>query len=174
LFDRDADLEHGHYDAAIRIGDGSFRDDDAHRLFPEIVVPVAAPALADEHSLTALSDARDVYAAPLVHMDDGDKPWMSWADWLADFGLTMRRPPGRVLFNNYPMVVQQAIAGRGVALGWRPLIDEFIDSGVLVVVGPEVRSERGYYVTWPGPVRPPAVQHLIDWLDVAARPESDR
>jgi DNA-binding transcriptional LysR family regulator len=69
-----------------------------------------------------------------------------------------------VLFQNYPMVLQQALAGRGVALGWRPLIDDLVDGGALVVVGPEVRSDRGYYVTWRGATPSPAVSSLVDWL----------
>ena len=82
-------------------------------------------------------------------MDDGDHPWMTWADWLSDFGITLRRQPGRVLFHNYPMVLQRALLGHGVALGWRPLVDEYVDGGALEIVGPEVRSHRGYYITWP-------------------------
>jgi DNA-binding transcriptional LysR family regulator len=97
-------------------------------------------------------------------MDDGDRPWMTWHHWLGAFGLAFPPQPGRVLFQNYPMVLQQALAGRGVALGWRPLIDDLVDGGALVVVGPEVRSDRGYYVTWRQGPPSPTVHALIDWL----------
>ena len=168
LFDRDAELAGGAYDAAIRVGDGTFPGQTAHLLFPEVVVPVAAPALADEYGLSAQSTADDVYRAPFVHMDDGDHPWMTWADWLADFGITLRRQPGRVLFHNYPMVLQRALLGHGVALGWRPLIDEYVEGGALQIVGPEVRSHRGYYITWPAGRPTVAVEALTDWLISAA------
>jgi len=45
------------------------------------------------------------------------------------------------------MVLQRALLGHGIALGWRPLIDAYVDGGALEIVGPEVRSDRGYYVT---------------------------
>ena len=51
-----------------------------------------------------------------------------------------------------------------LALGWRPLIDEYIDGGALVIVGPQARSSRGYYVTWPAGRPSPAVESLVDWL----------
>lgn len=164
LFDRDVELADGSFDAAVRVGTGDFPSLDSQLLFPEVVVPVASPALAAEYGLSATSSAADVYAAPFVHMDDGDMPWMTWSGWLGKFGISLRREPGRVLFHNYPMVMQRALLGHGIALGWRPLIDDYIDGGALTVVGPEVRSKRGYYVTWPAGRPNEAVEAMIDWL----------
>ena len=164
LFDHDRELRGGGFDAAIRVGDGTFEGLDARLLFREVVVPVASPALAERYGLTEHSTAADVYAAPFVHMDDGDHPWVTWSDWLAEFGIVFQRQPGRVLFHNYPMVLQRALLGHGVALGWRTLIDDYIEGGALVVVGPEVTSPNGYYVTWPSGRPSEPVQALIDWL----------
>ena len=63
------------------------------------------------------------------------------------------------------MVLQQALAGRGVALGWRTLIDDLVDGDALVVVGPEVSSHRGYYATWPAGEPDTGVVALVGWLD---------
>lgn len=165
LFDRESEVDTGGFDAAIRVGNGEFADQDSHLLFREAVVPVASPHFAEEWGLHAGSAAHDVYQAPFIHMDDGHHPWMSWADWLSHFGITLRRQPGRVLFHNYPMVLQQALAGRGIALGWRYLIDDLIAGDALTVVGPEVRSHRGYYLTWPAGKPTGAVRSLVEWLD---------
>jgi len=164
LFESDQDLADGAFDAAIRVGTGSFPGLDSQLLFPEVVVPVASPSFAERFGLDETSSAADVNEAPFVHMDDGDRPWMTWSGWLATFGIALRRSPGRVLFHNYPMVLQRALLGHGVALGWRPLIDEYVAGGALLVVGPQARSSRGYYVTWPAGRPSPAVQSLIDWL----------
>ncbi|MGH1487997.1 MAG: LysR substrate-binding domain-containing protein [Acidimicrobiales bacterium] len=165
LFDSDAELNEGPFDAAIRVGSGKFSGLDSELLFPEVVVPIAAPGLAEEYGLSEQSTAHDVYSAPFVHLDDGERPWMSWSDWLTNFGIALQRQPGRVLFHNYPMVLQRALLGYGVALGWRPLIDEYAERGALVIVGPEVKSPQGYYVTWPSGPPSVAVQALIDWLN---------
>ncbi len=174
LFDRDDEIAGGGFDAAIRVGTGEFPGQRCHVLFAESVVPVASPSFASEWGLTAASSAADVYRAPFVHMDDGDHPWMTWADWLDHFGITLRRQPGRVLFHNYPMVLQQALAGRGIALGWRSLIDDLLEGDALVVVGPEVRSHRSYYLTWPDGEPSAEVAALREWLDaeIAAQTEA--
>ena len=165
LFERDAEVADGGFDAAIRVGTGDFPGLDQHLLFPETVVPVASPAFAEEWGLDATSTAHEVHRAPFVHMDDGDRPWMTWADWLRHFGIALRRSPGRVLFNNFPMVLQQALAGRGIALGWVPLIDDLIAGDALTIVGPAFTSNRGYYITWPEGTMPESVESLIEWLD---------
>ena len=43
--------------------------------------------------------------------------------------------------------------------------DELVDGDALTVVGPELISHRGYYVTWPEGEPADAVRALIDWLD---------
>ena len=165
VFDRDADLAESNHDAAVRIGAGRWVGQSAHRLFDEVVLPVASPAFADEHELDGDSTAVDVNRVPFVHMDDGESPWMTWADWLHHFDIPLERRPGRVMWNNYPLVLQQVLAGRGVALGWRPLVDELLTGGALVPVGPEVRSGLGYYVTWPTGEPSSGVRALIELLE---------
>lgn len=164
LFDREADLAGGSFDAAIQVGRGTFPAVDCELLFPESVFPVAAPALADRWSLGASSPPDRLLDMPLVHMDDGDRPWMSWGEWFGRFGLIATRQPGRVLFNNYPVVLQQAVAGRGVALGWRHLVDDLLVDGVLEQVGPEVTSAEGYFLTWPSGTKASTTEALGAWL----------
>ena len=167
LYDRDAELDHGDADAMIRIGTGRWDGLDSVRLFDESVVPVATRTFADHHGLHLDSTAADVLAAPLLHMDATDRPWMSWADWLDrfDLALTTRR---RVVYNAYPAVIQQALAGRGVALGWRGVIDQYLTDGLLVPVGPSVSTDRSYCVAWPEGRRTPAVDAVIRWMTPAS------
>ena len=159
LFDREADLAGGSFDAAIHVGNGSFVGVESELLFPESVFPVAAPSLARAFGLAATSPPEQLLDVPLLHMDDGDRPWMSWGEWFGGFGLDVARQSGRILFNNYPVVLQQAVAGRGVALGWRHLVDDLLSDGVLVQVGAEVRSAKGYFFTWPAGSHSPTASH---------------
>jgi len=164
VVDRDTDLSDGTFDAAVRIGDGRFVGQSAHRLFDERVVPIASAAFAAEHSIDADTTADQLLELPFVHLDDGDRPWLTWAGWLQRFDLILERRPGRTMWNNYPLVVQQVLAGRGIGLGWRPLVDELLASEVVVAVGPEVRSDRSYYVTWPTGEATDEVRAVIDVL----------
>lgn len=162
LYDRERDLSVDDHDAATRFGDGSWTGLASRLLFHEVVVPVAAPALADAHGLDADSDPAAVVSAPLLHIDRGEREWMSWSTWLAAFDVPDPTARRRVVFNNYPMVLRQAIAGNGVALGWRVLVDDLMASGMLTVVGPEVRTGNGYHLTWtPGRATGPVLR-LVD------------
>lgn len=164
ILDRERELIEGGFDAAIWVGDGHIPGFSSHRLFDEVVFPVASPALADEYGLHPGSSATDVYRAPFIHMDDGDRPWMTWAQWLSAFGITLRRQPARVLFDNYPLVLQQALAGKGVALGWQGVVDALVASEGLRVVGPEVRSDRSYRLLWPEGRPSAPVEAVRTWL----------
>jgi len=79
LYDVERELAEGTFDAAVRLSStgGGWPGYQHRELFAEHVVPVASPSLADELGLTASSSAADVLAAPLLHMDARDRPWMS-------------------------------------------------------------------------------------------------
>lgn len=149
VVDRDTDLTDATFDAAVRIGSGQFVGQSAHLLFAESVVPIASASFAAEHGIGPDTTAHELLELPFVHLDDGDGPWLTWAAWLQRFDIVLERRPGRTMWNNYPLVLQQVLAGRGVGLGWRPLVDELLASEAIVAVGPEVSSGRNYYVTWP-------------------------
>ncbi len=164
LYDREHELDDGHFDAAVQVGDRVWTGYDATRLFAEEVMPVSTPTFAAELRLDEHSTAEEVLSAPLLHMDAADRPWMSWADWLQSFDLELSPGRQRVVFNNYPAVLQQALAGRGVALGWSKLVDPLVADGLLCVVGPTATSTRDYQLTWQAHRTSPALTALRDWL----------
>jgi DNA-binding transcriptional LysR family regulator len=165
LYDRESELSDSHFDAAVRVSNASWSSYDATPLFAEQVMPVATPALAAQLNLDQDSSANDVLAAPLLHMDATDRPWMSWTDWLQSFDLSLTPGRRRVEFNNYPTVLQQALAGRGVALGWSKLVEDLVADNLLCIVGPVATSDRDYQLTWPTRRAGAALSALRDWLD---------
>lgn len=169
LYDREAELAAGTFDVAVRVGDTTDVGLEHHELFEERVVPVATPSLAETLGLSDQSTADEVQAAPLLHMEAEGRPWMSWSDWLAAFGLALSADPARrrLILNNYPTVVHQALAGRGVALGWRGIIDDFVDAGMLSIVGPDAVSGRSYRAVWPTGKRTESVDAVLEWLKPA-------
>lgn len=164
LYDREAELATSSFDAAIRVGTGSWPGLDSQHLFPEVVRPVATPSVAEEWGLTSESSAVDVLATPLLHMDAHDRAWLSWSDWLANFDLELTPGRRRVMFNNYPSVLQQLMSGKGVALAWSGLTDQLIADEVIVTVGPSVASERAYHLAWKSGRRTASVESVIAWI----------
>jgi DNA-binding transcriptional LysR family regulator len=58
--------------------------------------------------------------------------------------------PQSVVVNHYPQLVQMAILGQGVVLGWRHMIDACLNEGLLVRATRASASHGGgYYVLSP-------------------------
>jgi DNA-binding transcriptional LysR family regulator len=92
---------------------------------------------------------------------------MNWQAWLEGVGAKPRRLERTTLFNSYPLSIHAAVDGVGVALGWRHLVDQFLNSGRLVrpLGGTQVRTTFGYYLLTPQnhPAFPSRTE-VSDWL----------
>ncbi|MEM5399885.1 MULTISPECIES: LysR substrate-binding domain-containing protein [Paraburkholderia] len=118
----------------------------ARRLFNEEVFPVCSPGYLAGRALAPA----DLAGETLLLLEDGQRQWMSWPEWFDLNGMTMPKTPQGITINHYPQLVQLAILGQGVALGWRYMIDACIEDGLLVRVGESSASHGGgYYVISP-------------------------
>jgi DNA-binding transcriptional LysR family regulator len=149
IVEYNSDWARSEHDIAIRIAAPDAVGPRRLKLVPETVFPVAAPDF-----LVANPQYRDAPAAalgdgPLLHMDDGDRPWMGWREWFRAQGIRLDPHRPRMLYSNYPLILQEVLAGRGIALAWRPLTDHLVAQGALVPLGPEtVSRQTGYYFCW--------------------------
>jgi putative choline sulfate-utilization transcription factor len=145
----DFDARQNQADIAIAFGAGQWSGCEALKLFPEQVVPVCSPAFLAAHA--PLSSPAELSALPLLHVQGAlPERWVCWHDWFH----AQHRPAahtGRdLIFNTYSLVIQAALAGQGVALGWFPLINDMLKSGQLVIALPiPLLTERGYYLVEP-------------------------
>lgn len=149
IFDGRSTFDRSRYDAVTQLRPAPSPGVQSELLFPEIVVPVASPILAEAAGLSLDSQPADLVEAPLIHEVQGFREWMSWDGWFEANGVEHPEREQRVLLNNHPLVIQQAVAGEGVALGWRYLIDDLVSSGLLVPVGKETPTGQSFYLTWP-------------------------
>ncbi len=143
------DLRREAVDIAIAFGQAPWPGCDAERLFPEIVLPVCSPGFrAGRIANGAAATPQDIRHLPLLHLESvGPSPWLSWTDWFDLHGLPPPAGGHDLTFNNYPLVLQAALMGQGVALGWIPLIDDLIRDGHLVALrDAPVETERGYFL----------------------------
>ena len=147
--ERDQDIPFEDIDCAILFGGGAWPDYESHRLIKEAVVPIASPAVAANAALRV--PARLLEHGPLIHLEDKDNRWFTWADWRS------RRSPGTeridpgITVTNHGIAIHQALIGQGVALGWMGVIDELIRNKLLVALdATPLTSERGYYLVGRG------------------------
>ncbi|MDQ0421778.1 putative choline sulfate-utilization transcription factor [Peteryoungia aggregata LMG 23059] len=150
-------------DLAVAFGIGSEFGTGPRLLMPERVVPVCMPSLAP--GLSTGSEML-IQQGPLIHLEaENISPWLDWSSYLSRRQLGGFSPDrsGDLRLNTYALVVQAAMAGQGVALGWLGIIDHLLEANLLVMAGEIVSvPERGYWLV-PGSDSE-AVQSLASWL----------
>ena len=144
-------------------------------LFGEVMLPVCSPALLRQGP--ALGQPQDLAQHTLLQLDYAPSPGMpmEWDLWLQAIGLPGLRPAATLSFSNYGELITAALAGQGVALGRRPLVDALLKRRQLVAPFKNAAaSPRGYFLVVEGSARSrPAVQALEQWLLEQARAGSD-
>ena len=148
------------YDVCIVMGYQPEPDFVSELLFREEIYPVCAPSyLEGRHPPRG---PEDLPRETLFHLDDasyrGPGSPIGWERWLEYFGAALRPGPRGLVFNSYAMVIQTAVRGAGIALGWHNLVCDYVREGSLV--RPVVQSchlDRG--------------QHLVVPVELAGREE---
>lgn len=164
--DQQVDLNKGDTDIAVLQGDGIWEGVETRRLFGERVYPVCSPGyLRDHPELLRPSDCLD---QTLIHLEGGGNIWgaVDWQIWLKRQGVTGQPVRRGISLNSYPMVLQGAEAGRGIALGWGYITDAMLADGRLVCpVGEAMETQNGYYIgaSLEG-VSNPAVASFFQWI----------
>lgn len=123
---RRVELDSQSVDAAIRMGRGGWQGVQAEKLFTEVLIPVCSPEFAQAREL-APSQLNDV---PLIHVTQTRDEWGAWAQG-ADCP-----PPDQtrgLLFDSVNLAFEAAVRGLGIAMGRRPLVDDDLATGRLVV-----------------------------------------
>jgi len=149
---------------AVLHGDGNWPGYSTLRLFDEEVFPVCSPAY-DRHG--AADDWSGwLLQADLIDLADSHWNWMNWRLWLAGNQIDAPLAHRRLQINSYPLVIDAACAGQGVALGWRYLVDDLLAAGRLLrPVEHSLVTEFGYYLIYrPQLEDDEAVMRFRDWL----------
>lgn len=162
--DRDRDRTADEVDLAIEYARRPLAGMGVRRLFDEEILPVCSPDYL--RNRVGPQSAGDLPRESLLDLEDDHPDWMGWAEWFEVLGVAggTRRQPVRI--NNYPALLQAAVAGQGIALGWRHLVDDFLEAGSLIpVMDTSVRGPGTFFITSSRPLAPgtpPA--RLMEWL----------
>ena len=153
------DLAAEAFDAAIHYGRPDWPGGDHVFLFREQAIAVCAPDWAARHDL---ADPAQLAELPLLYQ--ALRP-TAWADWLRGQGLAVRPRAGGAVFDQFLMMAQAAVAGSGIALIPRFLIEPELAAGTLISPFPHVlESDQAYYLVHrQGDVRP-ALANFAAWL----------
>lgn len=158
------DFEADDVDLSIRYGQsGDWPDFEARKLLDEVVFPVCAPALLDHLPGLAEEEIDAWLAAPLLHLTPMSQGRVDWYEWFSELGVS---PNGAgPYFSTYTPMLQEALAGRGVALGWKGIIDSYLESGQLLRVGKRaMMSDQGFFIVYRPDIREAMIEAVLDVL----------
>jgi DNA-binding transcriptional LysR family regulator len=167
------DLRGEGFDLAIRYG--PVRSSEGRRMFPESVLPVCSPKLLKpgRPGLKAPADLRHHTLLQVAASNAGGMP-LEWETWLKAVGLAGLEPASTLTYSSYAETITAALAGQGVAMGRRPLVDALLKSGRLKApFARSAESQRAYFVQVEASAKArPAVRALEAWLLAQAAKES--
>ncbi|MEP6971049.1 MAG: LysR substrate-binding domain-containing protein, partial [Betaproteobacteria bacterium] len=116
-------------DLAIVFGDGHLPRARSRLLFREEVFPVCSPRLLHSHRGDNASLLR---SEPLLHLKPAlGQPWFDWPAIARRGNWPLVSWDVGPAFDNYTMVLGAAVAGQGIAIGWRHLVDDLLEQSVL-------------------------------------------
>ncbi len=120
-------------------------------VLPEITLPVCnRQYLADVIEANAPGKL-----ATLISMDNQDRGWAS-----------IFQAPNTLVFSDYAVVVQAALLGQGLALGWLNVVSHWLGEGALVPAGgdPRITSRRCCLVVPASRPTRPVVEQVRAWI----------
>jgi LysR family glycine cleavage system transcriptional activator len=156
-------------DVAILWGAGDWKANDVRQLLPIGLQPVCAPnVLARGFRIDQLGKLDKL---PVLHARDRE----DWRNWLAHAGLPVEIAESGLVYDEPNVVIEAAVAGMGVALGYFSLYEADIASNRLVRADPRTTpSRRSYYCMRcsSDTRRTRAVRDFYDWLFTQAHQEA--
>ncbi len=106
-------------------------DPSAAKLFNEEIVPVASPAFVERFERVLAKHPRQWSGVPRLDVAQRDQTWATWATWFrahdCDAPTASVEP-----FENYEYLLEAAVRGEGMALGWNGFVNRYLESGRLV------------------------------------------
>lgn len=131
------------------------------KIFPETLVAVSTPALAEEigDDLETLSRQTLLHLTIGIHGDD-------WRTYFDQTGLAAPPPASDQRFTSFMVYLQAALNGDGIILGWETLLRDQFDIGQLAPIGTRrISTARGYFACLTArAIANPAAVLFWEWL----------
>lgn len=151
-------------DFAIRLGHGDWPDLQSWRLFDEVYYPVSTPGFFDRPPQSVTLD--DLKARNLLYLKERYRVRDDWKVFFDRIGAPLGQVHARMTFSDQQTLIEAALAGQGVGLGWLGMTDSLIRNGALVKPTRfEVRTDRAFFLVAPAELRlTQMAQRFRDWI----------
>lgn len=162
--DTDNEVQKGNFDLCIPLGQVSWEGFQRAKFHDEVITLVCSPEYLEKS--VALHGIKDLPNHALIHLEERYTSRLDWRKLFDNFDLKYRNSNADETFNDYAIVLQAAMEGQGIALGWKPMVNSLIASGRLVApLELEIKTENPFYILTPkDKVSDKSTQLLRDWL----------
>lgn len=164
ISDEPRDLVPDEIDIGLRYGDGNWSGVESTKLFDVVSFPVCSPQYLE--NAPCLRTPKDLLQHTLINLDGPPHAAEDWLWWLKEQNVTTPETVNILGLDSYDSVIQLAVAGDGIALGFSGLATDFLADGRLIrPIDATVTPNRSVYLVAPttGPSNP-IVQNFIDWI----------
>lgn len=111
---------------------------EIERIGDDSLFPVCAPSVAAR--LPVPYTVADLMGETLLHFQQAGRRWPDWESFLAGISGETASPRKDLVFESYPMILDSAERGDGIALGWSQSVRHRLATGKLVrPEGPTLR-----------------------------------
>ena len=145
-------------------------DADSERILDERIVPVASPVCVERYWDIFSAHPRHWSDMPRLEVAGRGQCWATWMNWFAAHDC---EPPHATVepFENYLHLLEAAINGDGIAIGWNGFVDQFLRSGKLVPLRDEwLTTHVGLYaVLTPHGAKSPDARDCLRTLAALSR-----
>ncbi|MFT5656751.1 MAG: DNA-binding transcriptional LysR family regulator [Gammaproteobacteria bacterium] len=169
VVDKDSDLEDEDVSLGIRRGKGNWPHYQSRCITTEELIPIASAAYITRHGQA--QSIENLSQHHFIHLEEPFRPRPKWKDWFATFDFDYIDNGEGLRLNDYALVIQAAMSGEGIALGWRHVVDSLIDRGLLVQALPQswVTGEEFHLIWSSKTTLSPEAGLVRDWLLKEAR-----
>ena len=158
----------GDMNAIIVAGSGPWPGFISHKLLTEKLVVVASPAALPEYR--AMTPADLAASHSLLNVVSRPNAWSDWFERHALDHRMMRSGPG---FELTAHLIQAVVAGIGIGLVPRILVQDEIRAGTLVTLFEPMESGRGYYLAYANRYQNlPSLIAFSEWLQSLPFPDN--
>ncbi|MEE4210829.1 MAG: transcriptional regulator GcvA [Parvularcula sp.] len=154
-------------DLAVRFGPGDYPGLVAERLMSETIIAVCAPSLRQGDN--PLRSVGELKHHTLIHDDSDGDGVPTWPMWLKAAGVQCDGSRGP-RFNQSSLVIEAAVAGKGVALARYALALADLEAARLVIpFGEETPTDFAYWLVYPeAKADLPEVKAFLSWIRAEA------
>ena len=164
VVDKDVDLEYENVSLGIRRGRGGWAGYESASIAREEIYAVASPAYLASNSRP--KTVEDLLTHQFIHLEEPFRPRPTWRDWFQSFDIEFTDKGEGLRLNDYALVIQAAMAGEGISIGWRHVTESLIKKRLLVPVLPQswVTGEE-FHLIWSDKTElSQSAQQVRDWI----------